>query len=186
MLNKKFLLVILAFIILLLLITFFFPTSSQLFKPKTNQTKEKNISKSEIEKVSGNITQTVEENKKGNKTTSSTTTPGTSGGEPSNYTVKVNYTLSIESLPPGLKVFTSYYLDGEKINVTLEAPYSVQADEDSLACTVAAYLSGSGVVKWEVDGENCEFSECEGYQSGCNILMDKPHTVTLHYTPIGG
>jgi hypothetical protein len=114
----------------------------------------------------------------GEKTASTSETP-------SNYTPKVNYTLSIESLPSGLKVFTSYFINGEKNNITSEAPYSVQVDENSVACTVAAYLSGSGVVKWEIDGEECQFSDCEGYSSGCKVLMDKSHTITLYYTPVG-
>jgi hypothetical protein len=102
----------------------------------------------------------------------------------SNYTQKINYTLNINSFPEGLKIYVSYSINGEKINTTIEAPYSLEIESDTITCVLPAYITGSGVLKWTLDEVDCEFSICEDSSYSCTINMNKNHFVTLHYTPL--
>jgi len=101
-----------------------------------------------------------------------------------NYTQKINYTLSLNSVPDGLKIFVSYYINDIISSITSEAPFELQTDANSKACVLPTYITGSGVLKWTLDGQDCQFSICEEYSSGCLVDMNANHLVTLYYTPL--
>lgn len=100
-----------------------------------------------------------------------------------NYTQKISYTLSLNSFPDGLKIFASYYFNDTKKSITSIAPFDLQIDASSTACTVPAYITGSGVLKWTLDDNDCSFSTCEESFYGCSITMNANHLVTLYFTP---
>nr|MBA4404657.1 hypothetical protein [Nanoarchaeum sp.] len=96
---------------------------------------------------------------------------------------RINYTLSLSSFPDGLKIFVSYYVNDVKSSMTSTAPFDLQVDADSTACVIPAYITGSGILKWTLDGNDCPFSLCEESSYGCSIHMNTNHLVTLYYTP---
>jgi len=106
---------------------------------------------------------------------------GEEGGEPPQ--VKINYTLSIDSFPSELAVFTNYSIDDIFFDVTETTPYSVEIESDTTACVLLTQVGGSGVIRWEVDEQECPPTLCSGF-IGCNIIMDEPHTAIVFYTPV--
>jgi len=106
---------------------------------------------------------------------------GGGSGPPSNYTPKINYTLNIDSFPSGLEVLTNYSIDNVILNIRDISPYSVEIESDTVACVLLTTKVTGGIIRWELDSEDCEPSICVGF-IGCRILMDKPHTAFVYYT----
>jgi hypothetical protein len=90
---------------------------------------------------------------------------------------KINYTLNIYSSFEDLDFITFYYLNDVFQNITYKVPYSLPIDADTTAC-VGLVSSYTGTY-WDLDGTVCSMTACGGYPNGCNILMDKPHDITL-------
>jgi hypothetical protein len=116
---------------------------------------------------------------------------GSGGGEEPYYTPKTP--LSADSVPGGLKIFASYYVNNMRQSVTLDAPFNLEVDSNSPVCVLPASVIGNGTLRWTVDGQDCQFSVCEvsSYNRtetvysdyGCLINMDINHSLTLYYTP---
>ena len=68
------------------------------------------------------------------------------------------------------------------MNIENTTPYSVEIESNTIACVLLTQVSISGTIRWELDGKDCEPSMCLGF-IGCSILMDKPHTAVVYYTP---
>jgi len=116
---------------------------------------------------------------------------GSGGGEEPYYIPKTP--LSADSVPGGLKIFASYYVNGVRHSVTLDAPFNLEADSNSPVCVLPASVISNSTLRWTVDGQDCQFSVCEAssynrtetvYSDyGCLINMDTNHSLTLYYTP---
>ena len=120
--------------------------------------------------------------------TVSSGTGGGSGGsspnqttQPSNYTQKQKYTLSVSSFPEGFRISAGYYIDDIKSFSTFDVPYDLQVDANSNACVIPTYIT-TGIIKWALDGNDCQFSTCEESTFGCLIFMNTNHLATLYYT----
>jgi len=107
---------------------------------------------------------------------------GGGGSEEPEPKIKVNYTLSIDSLPPALRVLTNYSVNDVILNVEQESPYLVEIESDTFACILLTQVSGSGVISYEVDNNTCEPSLCLGFM-GCSIYMNMPHSSMVRFTP---
>ncbi len=110
---------------------------------------------------------------------------GGSGGEPGEEELPpVNYTLYLDTVPSFLKLFVNYRVNGFEFNITETAPFSVEIDGYSTACVlVASKLTGQGVLKWFVDGEEVQATECYPPFSGCGVFMDSDHNVLQQWIP---
>jgi len=116
---------------------------------------------------------------------------GGEGTEETYYAPKAS--LSADSVPGGLKIFASYYVNGVRHSVTLDAPFNLEADSNSPVCVLPASVISNSTLRWTVDGQDCQFSVCEAssynrtetvYSDyGCLINMDTSHSLTLYYTP---
>ncbi|MEM5781792.1 MAG: hypothetical protein QXD43_01170 [Candidatus Aenigmatarchaeota archaeon] len=112
---------------------------------------------------------------------------GAGGNNPSNQTIQqniTNYTLSVSSVPDGLKIFASYYVNDIKTSIIMETPFELHPDVNSIVCVIPAYITGSGILKWLLDGQNCQNSICENSSYGCLINMNTDHSVTLYFMPV--
>ena len=59
-------------------------------------------------------------------------------------------------------------------------PFSLEVEANTTVCV--AETSGAKEDRWLVDDMGCAKEKCEGYENGCYIYMDAPHTaaVTQH------
>jgi hypothetical protein len=115
---------------------------------------------------------------------------GGEGGETENITEVIipKQTLNIDSFGEGLRIYVNYSFDENSTDITIHAPYSLEIDKNSITCVLPDYITGTGKLKWTLDGNDCEFSICknsmgEDSSYGCKILMDNDHSVMLYYTP---
>lgn len=105
---------------------------------------------------------------------------------------KTYYSLSADSVPEGLKILASYYVDNAMYFQKLDAPFNLEADPNSPVCVLIASETYGSPLRWTVDGQDCEYSVCEVYSynrtdtvysdHGCLINMDTNHSLTL-YSP---
>jgi len=119
---------------------------------------------------------------------------GGTGSESSNEepseNAQRNY-INMDSNPSGLKIFTSYYVNGKSVSLATNTPFNLGADPDSIACFLLASVT-SGALRWTVDGQDCQPSVCEmtSYNRtetlysdhGCLINMNENHSVNLYFT----
>jgi hypothetical protein len=106
--------------------------------------------------------------------------------------IKTYYLLSADSVPEGLKILASYYIDNAMYFQKLDAPFNLEADPNSPVCVLIASETYGSPLRWTVDGQDCEYSVCEVYSynrtdtvysdHGCLINMDTNHSLTL-YSP---
>jgi hypothetical protein len=114
---------------------------------------------------------------------------GGSTGESSSS--QKNY-ISINSIPAGLKIFASYYTNGEGTYQAQNTPFDLEVDPNSPVCFLSASVT-NGTLKWTVDEQYCQFSTCEmsSYNRtetlysdhGCLVIMNENHSVTLQLIP---
>jgi hypothetical protein len=105
---------------------------------------------------------------------------------------KTYYSLNADSVPEGLKILASYYVDNVIYFQKLDAPFNLEADPNSPVCVLIASETYGNPLRWTVDGQDCEYSVCEVYSynrtdsvysdHGCLINMDTNHSLTL-YSP---
>jgi hypothetical protein len=118
---------------------------------------------------------------------------GSGGGEGTEETYYIpKASLSLDSIPEGLKIFASYYINNVRHSITSYAPFNLEIDVNSLVCVLPAYVIGNGTLKWTLDEQDCPFSVCETpsysitetlYSDyGCLINMNSNRSVTLNYT----
>ncbi len=106
--------------------------------------------------------------------------------------IKTYYLLSADSVPEGLKILASYYIDNAMYFQKLDAPFNLEADPNSPVCVLIASETYGSPLRWTVDGQDCEYSVCEVYSynrtdtvysdHGCLINMDTNHSLIL-YSP---
>lgn len=106
--------------------------------------------------------------------------------------IKTYYLLSADSVPEGLKILASYYVDNAMYFQKLDAPFNLEADPNSPVCVLIASETYGSPLRWTVDGQDCEYSVCEVYSynrtdtvysdHGCLINMDTNHSLIL-YSP---
>ena len=107
---------------------------------------------------------------------------GTSGPKGSEEVQKVNYTLSIDSFPEELEVLTNYSINNVNLVIRDNVPYNVSIESGTIACVLlTSPIKGGGVIKWELDGEECAPYICSGF-IGCAVPADGPHTAVVFYT----
>jgi len=177
---KKQYLWLLPVVIILIIVAFYLlssePSIIEIIQEQTEATEE-TTGVTPAERVSQNITEDE----------ANATGGGSEGGKGgSSYTVeKVNYTLSTDSFPEGLRILINYSMNGE-YNITEKyAPYSVEVESGTAACALlTSSVKGGTVIKWELDGEDCELVLCAGFM-GCGIFMDSPHTAVVYYSTPG-
>ena len=87
------------------------------------------------------------------------------------------YTLSVDSIPSQLEVYTEYVSDSNVTNETSPTPFSMELVESTVVCVADA--TGYEGIFWLVDEVGCEFSRCGEFEWGCSITMDGNHTATL-------
>lgn len=100
--------------------------------------------------------------------------------------------ISADSVPEGLKILASYYVDNAIYFQKLDAPFNLEVDPNSPICVLIASETYGNPLRWTVDGQDCEYSVCEVYSynrtdtvysdHGCLINMDTNHSLTL-YSP---
>ena len=118
---------------------------------------------------------------------------GESGGSVSSQRTIITrtyYSLSADSVPEGLKILASYYVDNAIYFQKLDAPFNLEADPNSPVCVLIASETYGSPLRWTVDGQDCEYSVCEVYSynrtdtvysdHGCLINMDTNHSLTLY------
>jgi hypothetical protein len=103
---------------------------------------------------------------------------------------KTYYSLNADSVPEGLKILASYYVDNAIYFQKLDAPFNLEADPNSPVCVLIASETYGSPLRWTVDGQDCEYSVCEVYSynrtdtvysdHGCLINMDTNHSLTLY------
>jgi hypothetical protein len=103
-----------------------------------------------------------------------TTTEGSGSEEP--YVPSI-YTLSIDSIPSPLDVYTEYVSNGTLSNETRPTPFSLELEENMVVCVADA--TGYEGIFWLLDEVGCEFARCGEFEWGCSITMDSDHNATL-------
>lgn len=118
---------------------------------------------------------------------------GGTGGNITNPTPPATevYTLNINSIPDGLRIYTGYYINNVISSSASDTPYNLGVDTNSRACVIPAFVIGTGSLRWAIDGQDCQFSVCEEFYHnvpeilytdyGCLINMNDNHSVTLYY-----
>ena len=108
---------------------------------------------------------------------------GVGGEEEVNDTfVKVNYTLTVDSFPEGLRILTNYSINGTDMTFEDYAPFTVLVESGETACVLlTSNVKGGTVINWLLDGNDCEAYPCSGF-IGCGIYMNGNHVVSVHYS----
>lgn len=119
---------------------------------------------------------------------------GSTGDNTTNPTLPTPevYTLSINSIPASLRIYTGYYINSVISSSASDTPYNLEVDTNSRACVIPAFVI-NGSLRWTVDGQGCQFAVCEEFSYnrteilytdyGCLINMNNDRSVTLYYNP---
>jgi len=123
-------------------------------------------------------------------------TGGSTGSNITNPTLPATevYTLSVNSIPSSLRIYTGYYINNVISSSASDTPYNLGVDADSRACVIPAFVIGDESLRWEVDGQICQFSLCEEFylseteilytDYGCLINMNDDHSIILYYNQV--